>query len=115
MLHLLKKKRDDGTFATTSEEVANIFSTYFSTLYGQCPTFDPSVLSLLMQESCFTNLDGIPLDEEILNAIRKLNISSLSAFGIHARLWQALSSTNAGCSFIRHFVVQFWITEMLPA
>jgi hypothetical protein len=55
------------------------------------------------------------LDEEILNAIRKLNLSSPVAYGIHARIWQALSSTDVGFSFIRHFVVQFWITEMPPA
>jgi len=73
------------------------------------------VLSLLKQESCFTNFDGTPLDKEILNAIRKLNISSPGADGIHARLWQALSSTDASFSFIRHFVVQVWITEMPPS
>ena len=38
-----KLKRADGTFATTPEEVANVFSTHFSTLYGQCPSFDPYV------------------------------------------------------------------------
>jgi hypothetical protein len=36
------------------------------------------------------------LNEEILNAIGKLNISSQGASGIHARLWQALSSTDVG-------------------
>ena len=60
-----------------------------------------------MQESCFTNLDGTPLDTEILNAVRNLNISSPGASGIHARRWQALSSTSVGFNFIRHFVVQF--------
>jgi hypothetical protein len=43
-----KLKRADGTFATPPKEVANVFSTHFSTLYGQCSTFDPFVLSLLM-------------------------------------------------------------------
>jgi hypothetical protein len=52
------------------------------------------------------------MDEKILNVVRKVNISSPDASRIRARLWQALSFVDAGFNFIRHFVVQFWITEM---
>ena len=67
-----------------------------------------------MQEACFTNLDGTPFYVEIHVAVRKLNASSPRASRLHARLWQAFSSTDIGFNFIRHFVVQFWISEMPP-
>jgi len=62
--------------ATTPEEVTSNFFSYFSTLYCRRPTFNPFVLTLLMQESRFANLDATPSDEEILKAIRKVNAFS---------------------------------------
>ena len=110
-----KIKRADGSFATTPAEVAFEFSSFFSNLYGRQPSFDPSVLHLLKQEPCFLDLDSIPSNIEINTAVNKLNASSPGASGLHARLWQALSSTDTGFSYIRHFVHHFWITETPPA
>ena len=73
------------------------------------------MLNLLKQEACFTNLDATPLDVEIYAAVHKLNASSPGPSGLHARLWQALSSTDAGFACIRHFVIHFWTTETPPA
>ncbi len=58
-----------------------------------------------MQESCFPDLDASPSDDEILQAVNKIHPLSLGASGMHARLWQALSSTTEGFAFIRHFVI----------
>ncbi len=59
----------------------------------------------------FLDLDTTSSNVEIVTAINKLNASSPGASGLHARLWQALSSTDNGFSYIRHFVHQFWLTE----
>jgi len=75
------------------------------------PTFDHSILNLLNQETCFLDLESTPSNVEIITAVNKLNASSPSASRLHARLWQALSSTDIGFSYIRHFVHQFWLTE----
>ena len=69
----------------------------------------PFGLTLLMQAICFTNLDATPYDEENLEAVREINASSPGSSGLHARLWQALSSIGNGFHFIRHSVIQFWI------
>jgi len=92
-----KIKCADGSIATTPLEVAIEFSFFFSNIYGHHPTFDPSVLNLLKQETCFSDLDSTPSDVEIVTSINKLNPSSPSASGlIHARLWQALTFTDSG-------------------
>ncbi len=103
--------RLDGSIATTPEEVAYVFLSFFSTLYGRSPTFELSVLDLLMQESCFLDLDAAPIDNKIIESVNKLNTSSSFASRIHARLWQALSSPDTGFDFILHFVIQFWLTK----
>ena len=72
------------------------------------------MLDLLAQESYFSDLDAAPSDIEIIAAINKLNHSSPGASGLHASLWQALSSTVNGLNFIRHFVIHFWLTETPP-
>ena len=104
-------RREDGSLASTHEEIAYTFSFFFSTIYGRVPIFDPLVLDLLPQESFVPDLDASPSDDEILQAVNKLHPSSHGASGLHARLWQALSSTSGGFAFIRHFVIHFWLTE----
>jgi hypothetical protein len=84
-----KLKRADGSIATTPKESTSVSFAHFSTLYGRCPTFDPYVLKLVMQEACFNNLDGTPLVVEIHDVVRKWNSSSPRASRLHARLWQA--------------------------
>ena len=108
---LPKIKRADGSIATTPEEVANKFSSFFSNLYGRHPTLDPSVLNLLKKETCFSDLDATPTNAEIVTSINKLNASSPGASGLHARLRQAISSNDNGLSYIRHFARQFWLTK----
>ena len=104
-------RRVDGSLATSPEEVASIFSSYFSTFYGRQPTFDSSILDLLPQVPHFLNLDSSPSDVEIVHVINKLHYTSPGVSGVHARLWQALSSTTIGFDFIRHFVFHFWLTK----
>jgi len=106
-------RRVGGSLATSPEEVASIFSSHFSTLYGRQPTFDSSILDLLPQVSHFPNLDASSFDDEILQAINKLHSTSHGASDVHARLWHALSSTVASFDFIRNFVVHFWLMELL--
>jgi hypothetical protein len=81
-----KIKRADGSIATTPAKVAIEFSSFFSNLYGRHPTFDPSVLNLLKQETCFLDLDSTPSNDEIVIAINELNASLPCASGLHARL-----------------------------
>ena len=108
------QRRVDGSLATFPEEVASISSSHFSNLYARQTTFESSILDLLPQAPHFPNLDASPFDDAILQAINKLHSTSLGASGVHARLWQALSSTTTGFDFIRHFVVHFWLTETPP-
>ena len=110
-----KMKKEDGSIASSPEEVAGVFANHFATnIYGRLPEFDPSVLELLSQQPMFEGLDALPSDDEISKGVAKLHATSPGASGLHARLWQALASTEAGMSFIRHFVRHFWLTESSP-
>jgi hypothetical protein len=72
-------------------------------------------LDLLPQVPYFSSLDASPSDVKIVHAINKLHSTSPGVSGVHARLWQALSSTTPGFDFIRHYGVHFWLTKTPPA
>ena len=112
-----KMKKEDGSIASSPEEVVGVFANHFATnIYGRLPEFDPSVLELLSQQPMFEGMDVLPSDDaEISKGVAKLHATSPGASGLHARLWQALASTEGGMSFIRHFDCEAFLAYRILA
>ena len=105
-----KMKKADGMRATTPEENATVFAEHFEQLYGHEATYDPSVIDLLQQRPVMPDLNHVPTDDEIRNAMRRLNNSAPGDSGVVAPLFKALISTDSGFGLVREMVYHFWQT-----
>ena len=98
-------QRRDGSIASSPEEIAEVFHQHFTDLYGRTPQWDPTVLDDMPQIPVSPD-DGLPSDDEICRAIKKLHGTGPGNSGLHARLWQALELGGgiAGLDHIRQCI-----------
>ena len=106
--------KDDGSKCTSSAENAEVFRSHFEKLYGRQPTYDLTVLDLLVQQPIITGCDHLPTDEQVEKAMKKLKNSAPGDSGLTPQAWKALADNRLTFGIVKSIVVDFWLNERPP-
>ena len=105
--------REDGTICENAKDNAEVFLNHFKKLFKRTPHYDESILDFL-EESKVSEYTGIPTDEQIKCAVKRLKNNAPGDSGIPSAVWKALLTENETFSMMRTVVHNFWKKEVMP-
>ena len=109
-------QKEDGTgLAESPEDNAGIFSRSFEGLYGRKPKFKALIWEEVQQQRVHEDTAAMPLEKEIVAAVKRLNLSSPGRSGVTAVAMKALLADSVLTRYIVQYVQHFWQQEMVPS
>ena len=108
-----KLKKQDGTFAETAEENAEVFGAHFKdSIFGRQPDGDPCVIDSLPQHAVDDSLGVKPTMEEFTTALRELRHTAPGKSGLPAAAHKCLDGISKQLLF--EVLVEIWDKEKQP-
>jgi len=107
-------KMDDGTYATTPEQNAEVFQRHFEKLYERQPTGDPSIIGTIPDHPVMAELGEEPDSTEVRKAVVKLRCTSPGKSGLHAAMFKALVECDEAFSVVCEVIIDIWRNEKTP-
>ena len=107
-------KMDDGTYATTPEQNAEVFKSHFKKLYERQPTGEPSIIDSIPNHPVMVELGEEPDGAEVRKAVMKLRCTSPGKSGQHAAMFKALADSAEAFAVVCEVVRDVWRNEQAP-
>jgi len=108
-------KRKSGGVCIGAKENAEKFGEHYEKLYMRTEGFDESAIDCIPQHEVDEDGGRVPGEKEVLQAIRRLNVSYPGCSGVSAATVKAVAEDEGARAVMVQVVGKFWETETVPA